>query len=109
MIHILDKNKQYVFKINDYFDVVYFNGFIVKSKRYDFSIGQVIYSENEELIEQCNKKYPLAGRQVSGLDVNPRVDNTNSISASFNDYFILKGRIATTSGESGKRIQAVGL
>jgi len=50
-----------------------------------------LFLENEELIEQCNKKYPLAGRQVSGLDVNPRVDNTNSISASFNDYFILKG------------------
>lgn len=60
MTHILDKNKQYVFKINDYFDVVYFNGFIVKSKRYDFSIGQVIYSENEELIELL-KSYNFKG------------------------------------------------
>lgn len=60
MKHILSENKQYVFKINNYFDIVYLNGFIVKSKTYDFSIGQVIYSQNKELVEIL-KNYDFKG------------------------------------------------
>lgn len=43
------------------------------------------------LITEFDEKYPKAGRQVGGLEVHESVPNTNSISASFNDYFILKG------------------
>lgn len=45
MSHILEKNKKYIFNISDYFDVCYFNGFIVKSKTYDFCSSSLIRSE----------------------------------------------------------------
>lgn len=51
---VLMKDKQYVFKVNDYFDIVYYNGFIVKSKVFDFEIGEVLNSKNEELIVLLN-------------------------------------------------------
>lgn len=66
MKHTLEKNKNYIFNINNYFDIVYFNGFVVKSKRYDFSIGRVVHSESKELIEIL-KSYKFEGSVLFDL------------------------------------------
>jgi len=49
-----------------------------------------IYLE-EELFPELNKKYPRAGAKVDGRKVLKNVDNTDSISATFNEWEELKG------------------
>ncbi len=43
------------------------------------------------LFESMEEEYPVAGPVVDGLEVRSKVPNTDSISATLNDYKVLKG------------------
>lgn len=47
-------------------------------------------TDNERLIQIYDQRYKRATGDVGGLSVKNSVDNTSSISASFNNYYILK-------------------
>lgn len=51
----MKKNNKEIFRMNEHFDVLYLDGFFnVKSKGYDFSIGQA--TKNEKLIALLKEK-----------------------------------------------------
>lgn len=59
-----------------------------------FKLKNYILSEStdkNQIISNIDKKYPLAKSEVDGREVLNKVDNTSSISASLDNYFILKG------------------
>lgn len=49
------------------------------------------YANMEFKKEIWNAKFPKAGNIVSGLGVGDSIDNTDSISASMDEYYILEG------------------
>lgn len=65
----------------------------------DFSVSDAMIREPSGKVTeaevapaaQWDHQLPPAGETVSGLRVNPRIDNLGSIPASFTDYFNLKG------------------
>jgi hypothetical protein len=61
-------------------------------------------NESEErIIQKFNLEYPLAGQIVNGLTVRSEIPNLSSISASLNEYFVLKGiRSFPIHGFTGK-------
>jgi len=45
--------------------------------------------EQNPLIQEYNSRYPKVGNRIGGLTIDTNVNNTGSISASFNNYYIL--------------------
>ena len=60
------------------------------------------YANAESKKEKWNLKYPKAGSVVSGLTVSGDVDNTDSIGASLENYYIYEGIRECQMSDFGK-------
>lgn len=78
--------------------LTFFDGWDVNPEELD---GEtiIIESTEDDLIRKYNDMYPLAGSTLNGLEVKDSIPNTNSISASLNDYYVLKGVRAISISE----------